>query len=456
MMDLATAARDAAGRVKGSNATFTRVTSDTRSLEAGDLFVALTGERFDGHEFVEQALSKGAVGALVSDARAPTLSGNLVVVDDTLAALGRLAAAWRARFTIPLALVVGSNGKTTVKEMTAAALGAHFGVENVLSTRGNLNNAIGLPLTLLRLRDGHRAAVVELGMNHRGETAQLAKLAAPTIVVVNNAQREHQEFMRSIAEVAAEHADAILALPRYGIAVINGDDAHAGLWRDAALRAGAKAVAFGTRPDADVRGEITLRAEGSTLALATPQGEAGLVLGVPGRAMAENALAACACALAVGADLSAVVRGLAAFRPVSGRLAQTVATSGARIIDDSYNANPDSVRSAIDVLARADGERWLVLGDMAELGDQAIASHREVGEYARAAGVDRMYAIGALAKGSAAAFGAGAQHFDDIDALANEVARSSRAGITVLVKGSRFMRMERVVHALAGSGAGEH
>ena len=293
-------------------------------------------------------------------------------------------------------------------------------------------------------------------MNHRGETAQLAKLAAPTIVVVNNAQREHQEFMRSVAEVAAEHADAILALPRYGVAVINGDDAHADAWRDAALRAGAKVVAFGTRADADVRAEVTLRADGSTLALATPQGEADLVFGLPGRAMAQNALAACACALAAGVDLPAVVRALTAFRPVGGRLAQTVATSGARVVDDSYNANPDSVRSAIDVLASADGERWLVLGDMGELGDQAIASHREIGEYARTAGLDRLFTLGALAKGSAAAFGTGAQHFEDVDALALEVARSSHAGITILVKGSRFMRMERVVHALAGSDAEEH
>ena len=454
-MDLATAARDVNGRFLGDNRRFARVVSDTRTLQADDLFVALSGERFDGHDFVAQALGAGAAGALVSDARAGELDGNLIVVDDPLRALGRLAAAWRARFTLPLAVVVGSNGKTTVKEMTAAVLSAHFGPDAVLATQGNLNNAIGLPLTLLRLREHHRAAVVELGMNHRGETAELAPLAAPTIVVVNNAQREHQEFMRSVADVASEHADAILALPRYGTAVINADDAHADVWRDAGLRAGAKIVAFGTRSDADVRADITLRDDGSTLALSTPEGTAELRLAVPGRAMAHNALAATATALAAGASLRSIVQGLTAFAPVAGRLARRTASSGAVVIDDSYNANPDSVRAAIDVLARARGERWLVLGDMGEVGDNGPAFHREVGEYARSAGIDRMFTTGELAKGSGAAFGRGAQHFDDVALLAASLARESHAGITVLVKGSRFMRMERVVAALAGAAVAE-
>ena len=456
MMDLATAARDVQGRVSGENVTFSRVTSDSRTLEAGDLFVALAGDRFDGHDYVAQAIQRGAAGALVSEARAPSLQGNVIVVDDTLAALGRLAGAWRARFTLPVALVVGSNGKTTVKEMTAAALSAYLGADAVLATHGNLNNAIGLPLTLLRLRDTHRAAVIELGMNHRGETGELAPLAAPTIAIVNNAQREHQEFMRSVADVAAEHADAILALPRYGVAVINGDDAHADVWRTAALRAGAKVVAFGTRRDADVRADVTLHVDRSTLELSTPAGAAELTLCVPGRSMAQNALAACAAALAAGADLASVVKGLAAFHPVGGRLASKRAASGAVVIDDSYNANPDSVRAAIDVLARARGERWLALGDMGEAGDQGPAFHREVGEYARIAGLDRLYTTGALAKGSATAFGQGAQHFDDVPALAEALARETHAGVTVLVKGSRFMRMERVVAALAGESAETH
>jgi UDP-N-acetylmuramoyl-tripeptide--D-alanyl-D-alanine ligase len=454
MMDLATAAREVQGSVTGSNVTFARVTTDSRTLEAGDLFVALSGERFDGHDFVPQAFASGAVAAMVSDARAASLSGNLVVVDDPLAALGRLAAKWRARFALPLALVVGSNGKTTVKEMTTAALAAHFGVDAVLATRGNLNNAIGLPLTLLRLRAEHRAAVIELGMNHRGETRELAPLARPTVAVVNNAQREHQEFMRSVAEVAAEHADAIAALAPGGTAVINADDAHARLWRDAAADVDALIVGFGVHRDADVRASIALDANGSTLDLVTPDGSARVRLAVPGRPMAQNALAACACALAMGARLQSIVAGLEAFRPVAGRLAVRRGSRGGVVIDDSYNANPDSVRAAIDVLAQAGGERWLVLGDMGEVGIQGEEFHREAGEYARKAGIDRMFAVGPLAQSAARAFGPAARHFDDVAALIAALALELQQTVTVLVKGSRFMRMERVVAALTGQPSG--
>ena len=382
-MDLATAAIATGGRVQGENVRFARVTTDSRTLAAGDLFVALKGERFDGHRFVPQAFERGAVGAIVEQGRERELAGNLVVVDDPLAALQRLAARWRARFVLPVIVVVGSNGKTTVKEMIAAALAAHYGDDAVLATRGNLNNAIGLPLTLLRLREHHRAAVIELGMNHRGETAELAPLAAPTIALVNNAQREHQEFMRSVAEVADEHADAILALPRDGVAVINADDAHAEVWRDAAKRARARVVGFGLTPAADVRAEADLRADGTTLRLRAREGEATIELAVPGRPMAANATGAAAAALAAGASLGAIARGLAAFRPVQGRLAVVRTALGATVIDDSYNANPDSVRAAIDVLAGAAGQRWLVLGDMGEVGDAGPAFHREIGAYAR-------------------------------------------------------------------------
>ena len=451
MMDLASAARDVGGRLQGANARFSRVTSDSRTLEPGDLFVALSGERFDGHDYVAQAFERGASGALVADVRAPSLAGNLVVVDDTLAALGRLAHAWRSRFTLPLAIVVGSNGKTTVKEMIAAALRAQHGDDAVLSTRGNLNNAIGLPLTLLRLRDAHRAAVIELGMNHRGETRELAAVAAPTIAVVNNAQREHQEFMHSVADVADEHADAVLALRSDGVAVINADDVHAQVWRDAAARVGAQVLAFGTGAVADVRGDVTPHDDRSTIALRTPRGRATLELRVPGLPMAQNALAACAAALAAGVGLDAVVGGLQGFRPVGGRLATTRARVGARVIDDSYNANPDSVRAAIDVLSRARPPRWLVLGDMGEVGDRGPAFHREIGEYARSAGIERLFVAGELSRHAASAFGSRAVHFDDVDALAAALPSQVPEDATLLVKGSRFMRMERVVAALAGA-----
>jgi len=453
MMDTATAARVVHGRSLGGSVPFRRVTTDSRDLRAGDLFVALRGERFDGHDFVGAALAQGAAAAIVADERAAGIPGALIAVDDPLAALGRLAAHWRAQFAIPLAVVVGSNGKTTVKEMTAAILREEFGAGGVLATRGNLNNAIGLPLTLLGLEASHRAAVVELGMNHRGETRELVAIARPTIVVVNNAQREHQEFMASVAEVAAEHADAIAGLAPDGIAVVNADDPHAGVWRAAAANAGARVVSFGFDPAANVTASVRGDAVGSMLALNTPIGHAHVSLAVPGMHMARNALAAAAAGVAAGASIVAVKRGLAAFRPVPGRLVAARAAGGAHVLDDSYNANPDSMRAAIDVLAATPGTRVLVMGDMGEVGTQGPAYHREIGAYARERGIDRLYALGATSAEAVAAFGAGAAHFADAAALADALVPAAVPGVTILVKGSRFMRMERIVAALAGSGA---
>jgi len=450
MMDTATAARIVAGRALGGNVRFLRVTTDSRRLQAGDLFVALRGERFDGHDFVGDALGRGAAAAMVAEDRAGALRGSLIAVRDPLAALGDLAAHWRARFTLPLAVVVGSNGKTTVKEMLAAVLREHYGRESVLATEGNLNNAIGLPLTLLRLTDRTRAAAVELGMNHRGETRELARIAKPTIAVVNNAQREHQEFMASVAEVAAEHADAVLALPPGGVAVLNADDAELAVWRMAAKRAGAAATTFGLAAHADIRAKVNLHFDRSELAVTTPEGRFDVVLAAPGAHMARNALAATAAALAAGAGPDAAARGLAAFRPVTGRLVARRAVAGAVVLDDTYNANPDSMRAAIDVLAGAPGAPCLVMGDMGEVGAQGPAFHREIGAYARERGVVRLYALGDLAREAVAAFGTGAVHYDSIERLIAAVTRDAQPGATLLVKGSRFMRMERVVAALTG------
>ncbi|MEO8486915.1 MAG: UDP-N-acetylmuramoyl-tripeptide--D-alanyl-D-alanine ligase [Betaproteobacteria bacterium] len=457
MMDLATAAEAVHGSVVGANVRFARVTTDSRAVEPGDLFVALAGERHDGHAFVASAFGHGAAAAIVARNRG-AFPGPVVAVADPLVALGRLSAEWRARFTLSLALVVGSNGKTTVKEMTASILRAAFGLEATLATSGNFNNAIGLPLTLLRLRAGHRAAVVELGMNHRGETRELAAIARPTIVAVNNAQREHQEFMASIAEVAAEHADAVASLPVGGIAVLNADDASCASWRAAAVRAHASVTTFALHSPADVTATVEPSAAGSELALRTPAGTARARLSAPGEPMARNALAATAIALAAGAPLDAVTCGLEAFRPVAGRLSTIRASSGAMVIDDSYNANPDSVRAAIDVLARAEGRRWLVLGDMGEVGAEGPAYHREVGGYARERGIDRLDAVGAQVQEAVDAFGANARRHDDVDALIAAVVPEARGGTTMLVKGSRFMRMERVVAALTGrrDGGGGH
>jgi UDP-N-acetylmuramoyl-tripeptide--D-alanyl-D-alanine ligase len=453
MMDTATAARVVAGRAVGANVRFTRVTTDSRKLMPGDLFVALAGERFDGHDFVPAALSQGAAAAMVADSRVDVIDeGALIAVPDTLAALGRLAAHWRAQFDMPLLVVVGSNGKTTVKEMTAAILRAHFGIDAVLATEGNLNNAIGLPLTLLRLADRTRAAVVEVGMNHRGETRELAAIAQPTIAIVNNAQREHQEFMTSVAEVAAEHADAILALRAGGVAVLNADDTHLATWRDAARRAGASVTTFALEGAADVTAKADLRFDRTILAITTPQGTCSVELSVPGGHMARNALAATAAALAAGVDLAAVKRGLEAFRAVAGRLVARQGRDGALVLDDTYNANPDSMRAAIDVLAADPGARCLVMGDMGEVGEQGPAFHREIGQYAREQGVERLYALGTLSREAVAAFGEGGQHFEAVEPLIAAVAHEAQGGTTMLVKGSRFMRMERVVTAIVGSG----
>jgi UDP-N-acetylmuramoyl-tripeptide--D-alanyl-D-alanine ligase len=460
MMDTATAARAVAGQVVGAQVVFTRVSTDSRSTVPGDLFVALRGDHFDGHDFVPQALARGAAAALVSRSQAAALPGNLIAVDEPLSALGALAAHWRNHFDLPVAVVVGSNGKTTTKEMIAAVFRAGAGNAAVAATPGNFNNAIGLPLAVLGLRAGHRLAVFEIGMNHRGETRALAAIARPTIAVVTNAQREHQEFMRTVDAVAAEHADAVLALPAGGTAIINADDPRAEIWREAARRAGAGVLDFALDHPAAVTARRLPQAEGSLLELSTPSGSARALLHAPGKSMADNALAAVATGLAAGIALAAIATGIDAFRPLAGRLALRVATGGAIVIDDSYNANPDSVRAAIDVLAARSGARWLVLGDMGEAGADGLAFHREIGAYARDAGLERLFACGALAAEAARAFGRGAVHFPSTDAAAAAVVAAERANpapkaapddLTVLVKGSRFMHMEKVVAALTGT-----
>lgn len=446
-MTLACAAAELGGAVRGADVRFDGVCTDSRTLKKGDLFVALRGERHDGHDFVAQAAVAGAVAALVDQRHVPAATDlPLAVVTDTTVALGVLAAHWRRQFDVPLIAVVGSNGKTTVKEMIAACLRAHFGDAAVLATRGNLNNHIGLPLTLLALRGAHRVAVVEVGMNHPGETAQLAALAAPTIAVINNAQREHQEFMRSVADVAAEHASLIAALAEDGVAVINADDAHAGVWRAAA---GARRVRdFGLRHCAAVRAQCRMQVVSAHLEVTTPEEHTTFDLPLAGEHNARNALAAIAAATAAGASLAACARALARFVAVKGRLQIKTGRHGALLIDDTYNANPDSVRAAIDVLARAPGRKLLVLGDMGEVGAQGAAFHEEMGVYARSAGIDGLYALGELAAVAVRAFGAGARHYLRIEDLLTDVGTALGPRTALLVKGSRFMQMERVVRGL--------
>ncbi len=425
-----------------------RVHTDTRSLGAGDLFVALKGDRFDAHDFIVRARAEGAA-AVLAERGVEESDGPGIVVADTQAALSALAGAWRKRFALPLIAVTGSNGKTTVTQMIASILQAWWG-DAAFATVGNLNNHIGVPLTLLRLAGPHRAGVVELGMNHPGEIAQLAALAAPTVALVNNAQREHLEFMRSVAAVARENGAVIESLDASGVAVFPADDEHTPTWR--ALAASRKVSTFALTAErriADVTGEASWSDGRWRVSLATPVGDAVAQLAVAGLHNVRNALAATACALAAGCPLEAVVRGLEAFTPVQGRSQVRTLPRGdavVTLIDDTYNANPDSVRAAIDVLAALPAPRWLVLGDMGEVGVAGPQFHREAGARAKSLGIESLWTAGQASTHAADAF-AGARHFDDVPSLITALEHAPPHA-SVLVKGSRFMQMERVVAAL--------
>ncbi|WP_084382620.1 UDP-N-acetylmuramoyl-tripeptide--D-alanyl-D-alanine ligase [Curvibacter delicatus] len=433
-----------------------RVHTDTRTLQAGDLFVALKGERFDANDFLAEARAKGAVAAICYDEaalRAAGLPG--VVVADSKLALGQLAAGWRTQFKLPLIAVTGSNGKTTVTQMIAAILRAYC-PQAMLATEGNLNNEIGVPLTVLRLRPGHELAVVELGMNHPGEIAVLAAIAQPTVALVNNAQREHQEFMATIEAVARENGAVIEALAATGTAVFPADDTYSALWHDLS----------GTRPQLTFA--LTSDTTAADLSCAAPQwannawqiqahtpaGPLAYTLQVAGLHNVKNSLAAAACALAAGVPLADIARGLEAFEPVKGRsraLAVELAGRTITLVDDSYNANPDSVRAAIDVLAGLPGPRLLVLGDMGEVGSEGPRFHAEVGAYARERGVEMLFGLGEQAAVSVQHFSQPSVqgcHFTDIETLNTAVLSTPPDLRSVLVKGSRFMRMERVVQAI--------
>lgn len=431
------------------------LSTDTRSLPAGALFLALRGEHFDGHDHLAAAEQAGARAAVVTAAM-PGTELPQIVLGDTHQALIRIAAVWRGLFDIPVIAVTGSNGKTTTKEMISAILAAWCGEGGRLATQGNFNNEIGVPLTVLRLRDNHRAAVMELGMNHPGEIAVLAAIAQATVALVNNAQREHQEFMSSVDAVARENGAALQALPADGVAVFPADEAYGDLWQELA---GERQVRrFGFAESADVHAsQIRAGTEQTEFRLHVGSDSATVILHAPGRHNLRNALAAAACTSAAGAPLPAITAGLAAFAPVGGRMRPEMLADGFQLIDDTYNANPDSVRAAVDVLAGLDGRRILVLGDMAEVGDQGPAMHAEVGGYARQCGVDLLLTLGPACRDAVRAFGGPAQAFDTLEALLPALLAARPAHI--LVKGSRSMRMERVVQALhadRAAGEGDH
>lgn len=436
----------------GADAEYERVITDTRELRAGDLFIAIRGEHFDAHDFVAQARAAGAVGALVSRRIDDPLPQ--VLVADTIKAMQDYAAHWRARFDLPLIGVTGSNGKTTTKQMLAAILEARG---PVLATPGNLNNHIGLPLTLLGLRSEHRSAVIEMGANHPREIALLARIARPGVGIVTQAGDAHLEGFGSREGVARGKGELFEALDG-GIAVINVDDPFAPLWRSLAHKA--SIIGFGFGESADVRAvnfepHPATAPTGSRFELISPSGRHPVQLAVPGKHNVANALAAAAGALALGVDLEHIAAGLAHTQAAQGRVSWRTTPEGARVLDDSYNANPTSLRAGLELLASLPGERIVIVGGMAELGPDAPRLHYEAGQLARSLGIQRLYALGPLAAESARGFGEGASAYDDVDQLTTAARGVLSRRSAVLVKGSRSSRMERVVAMLTGAPAEE-
>jgi UDP-N-acetylmuramoyl-tripeptide--D-alanyl-D-alanine ligase len=447
-------AQVATGQLMGGDVDFTSVSTDTRTLQKDALFVALSGPNFDGHDFVAGAATQGAAAALV--ARHLPINIPQVIVPDPLAALARFAHEWRMRFTLPVIGVTGSNGKTTTKELIGAILSQ---LGPCLITRGNLNNHIGVPLTLLQLQPTHRFAVIEMGANHQGEIAHLASLAAPTIGIVTNAGAAHLEGFGSLEGVASGKGEMFRTLPSDGVAVINADDVYADFWREA--RASDRVLTFGFEQVADFtahRVQASSDASGFRIQfeLVTPAGTRTAVLNLAGLHNLRNALGAAAVAHAAGAALDAIVAGLADMRSVAGRLELKPALHGAFLVDDSYNANPSSLQAGLDAFRSCGGERWLILGEMMELGAASDELHAEVGRYARTAGVSRLLGIGAGARFAVEAFGAGGHWFEDLDTLIAHAKAALAPGLAVLIKGSRSNRLERVSAALSLTPGASH
>jgi len=441
-------AKSCGGALRGADREYSGVSTDTRTLKAGELFVALRGPRFNANDFVAAAESAGAAGAVVDSPVERPLAQ--VVVPDTQAALSTSAAAWRAQFAMPIVGVAGSNGKTTVKEMIAAILERGG---NTLATRGNLNNHIGVPLTLHRLDGTHRYAVVEIGANRAGEVADLVRLARPTVGLITNAGAEHLEGFGSMEGVARAEGEMVAGLEDSATAVINADDEFAALWRGMAR---GRVTTFGVAQPADFSAsDIHTAIDGTGFVtrfkLRAPAGVMPIEMHLAGAHNVLNALCAAASATAAGASLDDVRGGLATIRPVPGRLQFKTAPSGAWIVDDSYNANPSSMKAGIEVLASVDARRWLVMGDMGELGSFADVSHGEIGRFARNHRIDRLFATGPLSRLAVEAFGAGGEWFADTELLARAVNAEITREVCVLVKGSRSNRLERVVDALVGS-----
>lgn len=439
----------------GIDTTILSVGTDSRNILPGQLFVAIKGEHFDGNQYAQDALEKGASAALISD---QTISVEpSVTVADTRLALGKLAHYWRNQFTCPLVAVTGSNGKTTVKEMIAAIMTA--AKATVLATKGNLNNDIGMPLTLLSMREQHTCAVIEMGMNHLGEISYLSKIASPQVAVISNAGTAHIGELGSKQAIAQAKGEVFDGLGQDGVAVINANDGYAAYWQS--LNKGRKVITFGLDVTADVTANYAVQGSKMEIKLTTPSGTTQFQLPLQGKHNVMNALAASAVAVALGVANTAIVEGLAQFSGVKGRLNRLSGQNGALVIDDTYNANPDSMKAAIDVLAaekvKPEYQLVLVMGDMAELGESAEALHKEIGQYAKEKGVNHLLGFGRLSQVAIQAFGSQGEHFDAIESLISDTQALMQPNTVVLVKGSRMMKMERVVDAIkANQEIGEH
>jgi len=453
MSTLAAAAESMNGTLHGSDHKFDGVSTDTRTLRRGELFVALQGPNFDGRDYVVQARDKGAVGAVVDGLVEDEIAQSLaqVVVSDAKRALGQLGAAWRNQTAATVIGVTGSNGKTTLKEMTARCLA---NAAPTIATQGNLNNDIGMPLMLTRIDKTHRFAVLEMGANHASEIAYLTALARPEIVVITNAAAAHLEGFGSIDGVARAKGEILDGEVRPKIAILNADDRYFEYW--ASLVEDIQLISFGIDEAADVHADnIVTDADQSTFALHVPGSEIDIKLPLAGRHNVRNACAAAAVAIAVGVDVVDIKTALESMQPVAGRLQRLAGINGATIFDDSYNANPLSVVAAAEFLATVQGDNWLILGDMAELGGEAPRLHREVGEEAARAGIERLFATGGLSRNTVDGFGQGATWFPSAEVLSEAVAAEINANTNVLVKGSRSSRMERVVDVLRAARAGK-
>jgi UDP-N-acetylmuramoyl-tripeptide--D-alanyl-D-alanine ligase len=428
---------------------FRGCSTDTRTLPEGALFIALRGENFDGHDFLDKAIERGASAAMLE--REPGESTfPAIIVDNTRMAMGDLARAWRSNFTLPVIAITGSNGKTTVKEMLTSILSR---TAEVLSTHGNLNNDIGVPLTLFGLHGKHKFAVIEMGANHPGEITNLATITKPNVALITLCSPTHIEGFGSIDGVAAAKAEIFSGLLPDGIAIINADDKYASSWKQKASPC--NQLSFAVNSAADITGrylELDSHGASSQFVLTTPGGEVSVELKLLGKHNIRNALAAAACCVALDISLEQIKEGLELMQPVKGRMQSKAGLKNTRIIDDTYNANPASLEAAVQAAGETSTRCWLVLGDMGELGDEAVSLHQKAGEIARSSGMERLYTLGHLGQHAVENFGEGARHFTDRDVLIKTLENELEEGLTVLVKGSRSMAMEHVVNALVQGG----